>query len=63
MPALLLLILLPLLGSIAIVFAPNRQAKWIALGVSLGVLVGVASGVYPAAQASKLAPVDALRHE
>ena len=37
--------------------------KWIALGVSLGVLVGVVSGVYPAARASRLAPVDALRHE
>ena len=39
------------------------DVKWIALGVSLGVLVGVVSGVYPAMQASKLAPVDALRHE
>ena len=39
------------------------DAKWIALGVSLGVIVGVVSGVYPAMQASKLAPVDALRHE
>jgi len=37
--------------------------KWIALGVSLGLLVGIASGVYPASQASKLDPVDALRHE
>jgi putative ABC transport system permease protein len=39
------------------------DVKWIALGVSLGVIVGVVSGVYPAIQASKLAPVDALRHE
>jgi putative ABC transport system permease protein len=39
------------------------DVKWIALGVSLGVVVGVASGVYPAFQASKLAPVDALRYE
>ena len=39
------------------------DGKWIALGVSLGVVVGIVSGVYPASQASKLAPVDALRHE
>ncbi len=39
------------------------DAKWIALGVSLGLFVGVISGVYPASRASKLAPVDALRHE
>ncbi len=39
------------------------DAKWIALGVSLGLIVGVVSGVYPAMRASKLAPVDALRHE
>ena len=39
------------------------DAKWIALGVSLGLIVGIASGVYPASQASKLDPIDALRHE
>jgi putative ABC transport system permease protein len=39
------------------------SVKWIALGVSLGLLVGIISGVYPASQASKLDPVDALRYE
>ncbi len=37
--------------------------KWVALGVILGLVVGIISGVYPASQASKLDPVDALRHE
>ena len=37
--------------------------KWIALGVALGVGVGVIAGVYPAARAAKLDPVDALRYE
>ena len=37
--------------------------KWVALGVILGLVVGIISGVYPASQASKLNPVDALRHE
>ncbi|MDA0328919.1 MAG: ABC transporter permease [Gemmatimonadetes bacterium] len=37
--------------------------RWIVLGVSLGLTVGIVAGVYPAAQASKLDPVDALRYE
>lgn len=37
--------------------------KWIALGVALGMVVGIVSGVYPASQASRLDPVDALRYE
>jgi putative ABC transport system permease protein len=37
--------------------------RWIALGVGLGMTVGIAAGVYPASQASKLDPVDALRYE
>ncbi len=36
---------------------------WIALGIVLGVSVGIIAGVYPAARASKLDPVDALRYE
>ena len=39
------------------------SAKWVALGVGLGLSVGIVAGVYPAAQASKLDPVDALRYE
>ncbi|MDH3424187.1 MAG: ABC transporter permease, partial [Gemmatimonadota bacterium] len=37
--------------------------RWIALGVVLGLTVGIIAGVYPAARASKLDPVDALRYE
>jgi putative ABC transport system permease protein len=37
--------------------------RWVTLGVILGLTVGVVAGVYPASQASKLDPVDALRYE
>ncbi|HET9947558.1 MAG TPA: ABC transporter permease [Longimicrobiales bacterium] len=37
--------------------------RWIALGVGLGLTVGIVAGVYPAARASKLDPVEALRYE
>ncbi|NNF27797.1 MAG: ABC transporter permease [Gemmatimonadetes bacterium] len=37
--------------------------KWILAGVLLGITVGMVSGVYPAARASRLHPVDALRYE
>ena len=37
--------------------------KWIIVGVVLGTSVGITAGVYPATQASKLNPVDALRYE
>jgi putative ABC transport system permease protein len=37
--------------------------KWIMVGVGLGTSVGITAGVYPASQASKLNPVDALRYE
>ena len=36
---------------------------WVSLGVVLGVAVGMIAGVYPAARAAKLDPVDALRYE
>jgi putative ABC transport system permease protein len=37
--------------------------EWVALGVFLGVAVGMIAGVYPAARAARLDPVDALRYE
>ena len=37
--------------------------RWITLGVVLGVGVGMMAGVYPAARAARLDPVDALRYE
>lgn len=37
--------------------------RWITLGVILGVGVGMVAGVYPAARAARLDPVDALRYE
>ena len=36
---------------------------WASIGVGLGLVVGLISGVYPAWQAAKLDPVDALRYE
>ncbi len=48
----------------AVSFLPAAVApKWVSMGVALGILVGMAAGVYPAAQAAKLDPVDALRYE
>lgn len=37
--------------------------RWVALGVLMGVAVGMIAGVYPAARAARLDPVDALRYE
>ena len=37
--------------------------QWVTLGVVLGTGVGIFAGVYPASQASKMNPVDALRYE
>ena len=37
--------------------------RWVALGVFMGVAVGMIAGVYPAARAARLDPVDALRYE
>ena len=39
------------------------SGTWITVGVLLGTTVGIVAGVYPASQASKLDPVDALRYE
>lgn len=37
--------------------------EWILLSVAMGLAVGIAAGVYPAARAARLDPVDALRYE
>jgi putative ABC transport system permease protein len=47
-------------------FSPLPAAvapHWIALGVTLGLVVGIVAGVYPAVQASRMDPVEALRYE
>ena len=54
------------LAGVVAAYSPLPAAvdtKWVSAGVALGVTVGVAAGVYPASRASRMNPVDALRHE
>jgi putative ABC transport system permease protein len=43
---------------------PAAVAPWSLVAATLlGTVVGIASGVYPARRASRLDPIEALRHE
>jgi putative ABC transport system permease protein len=43
---------------------PAAVAPWsIVLATMLGLVVGIVSGVYPARRASRMDPIEALRHE
>ena len=43
---------------------PAAVAPWsLVMATLLGTVVGIASGVYPARRASRLDPIEALRHE
>ena len=38
-------------------------AQWVLLGLGVSAITGVIAGVYPAWRASRLDPIEALRHE
>jgi putative ABC transport system permease protein len=37
--------------------------RWIAVGLAVSAVTGIVAGVYPAWSASRLDPIEALRHE
>jgi putative ABC transport system permease protein len=48
----------------SLIFLPLRfEIQWAVVAVLVGVLVGVAAGLYPAWNAARIDPIDALRHE
>lgn len=39
------------------------SVPWILIAIAVAIVIGVGFGVYPAARAAKLSPIDALRSE
>ncbi len=49
--------------AVAQVFPAEVKASFIAIGLATAILTGIVAGLAPAAMASRLPPVEALRHE
>jgi putative ABC transport system permease protein len=49
--------------AVAQIFPAEVKASFVVIGLATATLTGIAAGLAPAAAASRLPPVEALRHE